>query len=374
MKENNYPSRVGILTQTPSHNYGGVLQALALFNFLKFMGLKPILINKKFYISPLKRFIFNVISMVPGQNYKNLRVNRFRKAAFRDFIKKEFPNITKPIVCVDDLKAVVMEERLDAIIVGSDQVWRYAYINDGNFNVFFLDLGEDISIRKLAYAASFGVDKWEAVDEIPRITKLLDDFDFLSTRERKGVDICKTQLFVSSEVHAVLDPTLLVLPSFYDRFTTGRSVQDRGGYLASYFLDEDSAKRSFSAFLMNKVTLNSQLKLGKYSGDARCQTPDEWLLAIKNARYVITDSFHGMLFAIIFKKPFFVFANDSRGLSRFEDILEILDLQSRLVTTTTTQAALGQLIEEKIDYEVVHRKLESERSRSHELLTRALTR
>jgi hypothetical protein len=144
-----------------------------------------------------------------------LQIERERRKKFhRPFIEKEIFKISQDLYTKQDLEIFAKDEKFDAIIVGSDQVWRKAYINDKYYKSYFLDFVDGTKTKKIAYAASFGKDYWEGKEDIDDISKLLSDFTAVSTREKSGLAICKNSFGFNDAKH-VLDPTMLMDKEFY---------------------------------------------------------------------------------------------------------------------------------------------------------------
>lgn len=341
--------KVAVLTLTPSNNYGGILQAVALYHYLESIGCDVTLINKKFHIPFWKRIVFKCFSVIPFYDFKNKRRDKKKTKQLKEFIEKYIPKRSRPIVSLDDLQKLVQEECYDAVIVGSDQVWRYQYIKDDFLSVFFLGFQVDFPVKKIAYAASFGTDNWELSEDTSNVSKYLRDFSAVSVREDSGVRICRE--FGVDSVQHVLDPTLIVSRDFYDKLLgENKNVVRNTPLLTTYILDDSLMNEQLIANV--KTYLGSSCGLEQINlsdcSDGRFYSVDEWLLHIKDADFIVTDSFHGTVFSIIFQKQFIVVGNSQRGLSRFNSLLEQFDLKHRLVSGDIDN--IGPLIQEKIDY------------------------
>lgn len=301
--------KIGILTLPLHFNYGGILQAYALQTILENMGHEVVVFNKKYSESSksrIKRFF---------------GVNRYKKDIHNFIIKKinnrwieDFSNLNN-----DDY---------DAIVVGSDQVWRCEYFSvlSNNFSNAFLSFTKNWKIKRLSYAASFGVDNWsEDKDSTNEIRALLNDFDAVSVREQSGVEICKEIFGINSLL--VVDPTMLIPISKYMTFV--KKTRERG--ILKYILDITDSKLEF----INKV--KKQLNLDVFSNNPvsrntlRDYSVENWISGFTNASIVITDSFHACVFSILFHKPFYVLANSSRGISRINTLLSTFGLTHLLI-------------------------------------------
>lgn len=351
--------KVAILTLTPSDNYGGILQATALFSYLSQEGHDVTLLNKVYVHKFWRRFFLWAFEILPFQNFRGIKERSQKKKKLKKFIENKITKISGAIRTISDFDDLLRQEKYDAVIVGSDQVWRYGYINDGSYPIYFLKTPDDISIRKISYAASFGVDMWEAPLEIEGVSKLLADFHSISVREKSGVDLCQT-VFKKNDVAVVLDPTLLHDASFYQELFNG--VEQAGDFFVTYTLDSSAEKETFIEKLKKEAEFFhgkslKRINLAAKKNDNQAYSVEEWLFYIKNSKFVVTDSFHGMVFSINFEVPFVAIGNIRRGMARFESITSSLGIGYRLY-------ALGQLPEifdkklfVKDDYAQVKQKL-----------------
>jgi hypothetical protein len=267
----------------------------------------------------------------------------------------------------DALRKYVTSEGYDAIVVGSDQVWRIENTRKNKLN-YFLDFIKDEKIRKIAFSVSFGVDKWNGTgQETAEVTRLLSLFDQISVREKSGVDLCN-QVF-HQKVEWSLDPTLLLSKESYKEFITKRPIKK--SYVATYFLDSTSWKREFSMYLSRYYNANLyHLYPTKRRSYSFYKSVEQWLSGIYYADFVVVDSFHGMVFSIIFKKQFVVIANESRGLTRFTSILSSLGLSDRLYFENLGEYPTLPI--RQIDYEKVDDFLSVLRQKSQDLLFAAI--
>lgn len=371
--------KIGILTLPISENYGGILQAIALYRLLHNQGHDVVLIYKQSSSTQKvwKKIIKEILLKIPFQDFKNFKANKKlneerleRKLFHRPFVEKEIFTISKDLYTKQDLEEFTQKENFDAVIVGSDQVWRKAYINDKYYKSYFLDFVDGNKTKKIAYAASFGKDYWEGKHDSEEISKLLQDFTAISTREKSGIDICKETFNYDKAIH-VLDPTLLISKKFYeDEIISKYDVSNisKGG-LTTYVLDEAEDKKEIIEFVQKNSGLKSVHHLKGFNTSKTTFTVPQWVASFANADAVVTDSFHGMVFSIIFEKEFVVIGNHSRGLDRFVSLLGLLGLQERLVFDVKDLE--GKELE-KIDYSRVNAILENEKQKSLEFLMGAL--
>lgn len=355
--------KIAILTQPLGHNYGGIIQNYALQKVLKDLGNEPITIDRRGNRSI--SFLRSFLSQVKGFIYKNmLNKNMLTAADYHRTMKNNHQFLAKHIQRspkIDSQEQLInyfQTQAFDAVIVGSDQTWRPKYSPD-IYN-FYLDFLEDnASIKKLAYASSFGTADWEYTEEETKICrKLAQQFDAISVREDAGVDLCREKLGVEA-VH-LLDPTLLLTAEDYSQLIN-RPKENKG--LFTYVLDQSVEKQNYIQRVADVLGLkqytNQAIKFDplvkRKITDYIIPPLEGWLQGFRDAHFVVTDSFHGTVFSIIFNKPFIALVNKERGASRFESILGKLGLEHRLVYDVNELDK--NLLNDPIDYAQVNQQL-----------------
>lgn len=340
--------KIGILTQPLHQNYGGLLQAYALQLTLKRMGYKPCIIDRfekrpsalRKLASHFKTIIYKSFGKTRDYTYwPSFEEEKFISQHTDYFIDKYIQPKSPRLYTKQELNDFVEEQKFSAFVVGSDQVWRPRY--SPHLPTYFLDFVKNkSSIKKIAYAASFGVDRWEYTNVEAKIAKELAPlFDAISVREDSGVDICAKYLGV--EADHVLDPTMLLNKEDYISLFKSEGESQSGGDLFSYILDSTDERAEIIAFIANKLSLipfsvqaKSQVKsrsnYKKNIDDLIIPPVSKWLRAFYDAKFVVTDSFHGCVFSIIFNKPFIALGNKDRGLARFNSLLSLYGLENRL--------------------------------------------
>lgn len=316
--------RIGIVTQPLEMNYGGILQNWALQQVLKSLGHDPITIDAyQRYSTP--HYVFNCLRVLLKGS---VRLPKRYRGSLRNKLMGQFieEHISKTKVMWGYRSDIVKRYKIDALVVGSDQVWRYAY-NQSHIEDMYLSFAKMSHIRKrVAYAASFGVDHWEYPQGITdRCAALAHRFDAISVRESSGMDLCREHLGVN--VQCVLDPTLLLGAKDYQAIID-ENWDTKEPYLAVYCLDMTPEKES----LFNQLARSHGLKVQYYSaGWQSTLTIGQWLAMIKNASVIVTDSFHGTVFSILFEKEFYAISNQGRGYTRLAWLLQQLGLEDRLM-------------------------------------------
>lgn len=260
-----------------------------------------------------------------------------------------------------------------SFIVGSDQVWRgeYARLIE-SLPFFFLNFAtQEQRQRSIAYAASFGSDEWEGTpEETAECARLLRDFKVVSVREHSGIRICREVFGV--EAVQMPDPTLLLEQEDYNHLIRNwRTKSTDTPFMAVYLLDETKEKKALTRTLSKEIGLHAQ-HLMPHPGAKRLMdrlplSIPQWLRFMRDCECVLTDSFHGCVFSIIFNKPFICLGNESRGSARFDSLLGTFDLQGRLVTNPSPEE-LQKLISTPIDWEKVNTIRHCEKQRAFDFL------
>lgn len=339
--------RVGILTMPVKENYGGIIQAAALYHFLEKEGWQPFLIKKKYDESPAKAILRYILSNNPLYklyDYKNLTKREKRALELNRFINKFFVNKTKNTY--NRKQFVKQASKFPTIIVGSDQVWRYKYVNK-DYRYYFLDYLPPTT-KKISYAASFGVDIWEGPTPTKDVvTELLRGFYAVSVREDSGVIICNNTFNIPN-VHHVLDPTFLPGLDFYERIINEENLTKKVE-LFTYVLDKGNHVSQTLRYLSDRLKMEvSSIELTNFQ-NSNNPSIGEWLYYFRTASFVFTDSFHGVVFCILFEKQFVCLANKTRGYTRFESLLRMFDLQNRIVFDYDS-SKLEKMLSDPIDY------------------------
>lgn len=341
--------KVGIITQPLASNYGGILQNYALQQVLKAMGHTPVTLQYmpslsfgRYLLYVGKRLLF---SPIPS---KRRPIKRYRhylpRAQNVEVFVRDHIALTKRVPRYS--KRLLQNNGIEAIIVGSDQVWRYAY-NAHYLEDMYLAFAQNYPCPKIAYGASFGVEQWDyPASRTQEIRKLSKQFKVVSVREDTGVALCKKNLGI--DAITVLDPTLLLNSSDYEPFCIAPNPSEEP-FLAAYVLDQTDEKTAYIETLAKAKGLRvKQMNVAK-----SVLSMEEWLSSIKNADYVITDSYHGSLFSILFKKQFQTILNKERGADRFVSLFSKLNLQAQL----KDQLDLLPESREYIDYSSVYAAL-----------------
>lgn len=355
--------RIAIITLSLHANYGGVLQAYALQNVLKQMGHTVETLQTPYFKKlPLWR--------KPLTYSKRILLKCFFGKKVRIFYERWY-NTTEPSLVkhikdfIGEYISVRMVNRytdlckddFDAFIVGSDQVWRPMYFEQP-IEIAYLSFTKNWDgIKRLAYAASFGTDKWEYTrKQSKNCSRLVKLFDAISVREKTAVELCRQNL--GRKAQHVLDPTMLLTINDYCKLFENKRIPSDKEELLTYILDENSKTQYIVDQLANKLNMIPFRIHSSYENfDApiseRMQPPvEQWLKGFYEAKFVLTDSFHATVFSILFGKPFIVIGNKERGISRLKSLLGMFGLEKHFVL-------IGEKVNFDIDFSLDTQRIDS---------------
>lgn len=367
--------RICILTQPLGTNYGGLLQTYALQMVLKRMGHEVWTEDRKYSLSYIARMKLAIVRLIKyrGLYYPTKKQQQFIAQNTILFVRK-YISTTEPIFSC--AKKEFSKYHFDAYIVGSDQVWRPMY--SPYLPNYFLDFTTGQNVKRVAYAASFGAPEWELTTEQTRkCAELIKNFDAISVREDSGVELCRKYLGIDA-IH-LLDPTMLLDKEDYISLVEQEHTPDSGKKLMTYVLDLSEEKQAIIEKVSQILGLlpnilmpeNEFRKVGPKKIET-CVFPSvtNWLRGFMDAEYIVTDSFHGTVFSILFNKPFIVIANKERGMARFSSLLRMFGLENRLICSL--EDVKNEKLCTPIPFEIVNKILEIERKKSIDFLNRNL--
>lgn len=335
--------KIGIITLPFHTNYGGILQAYALQKTLQNLGceveflerhketdLLPIKVRYLIYVKRTLRKVFKgTKERVFLESYKH-KTDPVVRQHTNQFIKKCL-NV-RYIRDASEIK----ENDYDAFVVGSDQIWRNNDRGERTDFFPFLDFTEGWHVKRIAYACSFGSEKWTYTPEVSaKISSLLKLFDYVSVREHSAVNYCNDRLGINA-VH-VLDPTMLLGREEYVKLVKNANTNPSKGSMLCYVLDESKQTDELIQKIANERNLvpfrvNSRVENIMANLTDRIQPPlEQWLRGFMDAEFVVTDSFHACVFSMIFNKPFICLGNKKRGMTRFHSLLHMYGQEHRLI-------------------------------------------
>ena len=328
--------KIGIITFHWAANYGAVLQGYALQEKLTKKGNKVSIINyypKRFKKNYLNALLTKHIRQIPA------RIREIEKEKNIAPFRKRYLNMTKYYSSSEKLKNA--EFLFDAYICGSDQIWNESFTLKGERKKtfsYFLDFAPKEKIIA-SYAASFGVTKYNQTLK-PYIKKELKRFDFISVREKSGAEIVED--LGLEKPYIVPDPTLLLEKKDYEKFVT-KNMSD--AYIYKYMLHGQKCD-------VYSIIEDNNLKVV----EAQNESVEEWLSNIYYSELVITNSFHGVVFSIMFQRPFIAVLIEGSGMNdRIVTLLKKSGLENRIWRKGTT------IESEPIDWQTVSKNMEEYR-------------
>lgn len=319
--------KIGILTYHFGTNFGGQLQCYALLTTLKELGHEPIVINylpgnqKVGFLKDLRHGLriikkeSNIDGLINGIN--TVLYSSKMRSNFRLFQKS---HLRIGLKCtLDDV--MMKYPNLDAIIVGSDQVWAPAHHKSG---AYFINFKDKFRGRKIAYAPCCAINKVEENHKVI-LSKLLNQFEYLSVRNEETFQFVKD--LIGIEVPIVADPTFLC---DFKNFDSIHLPKDK--YILTYILGDEiegghkntieKIKKEYPDLPILSISLTNS-KPHYFSWATKnyyTLDPSDWVAFIKNASFLYTDSFHGVVFAMKFHKPFIAYYKEAARASRFIDL------------------------------------------------------
>lgn len=366
--------KTAIVTFVRAYNHGAVLQCYALHTKLLEMGIENEVLDyypKYFYdvyhvkhLGELRFFPYRPLRLwVKYTLMFFILKNRIR--GFERFIKSNIALSADQYKSTDELNCA--ELCYDAFIAGSDQVWSYIW---NEFDpVFFLDFNSANKAKKWSYAASFGFSK--IPDEYrSEYRRRLETFDKLCVRETSGADILED--LIGKKPYVCCDPTLLLTQNEWKRLITNPPPQKP--YILIYYVNSSAKMMEYGEKLasIKNMSVFSVTSIASYDDivgrtaqshhvhhKGACP-PDEFLSLISGAEYVLTDSFHGTVFSIIFHKQFLTRCDLGKGRTnnRAVDLMNLLQIKNRQLTDDLS------LIDNTIEWDLVDKRLQAYRQSS----------
>lgn len=385
--------KVGIVSCYFKDNYGSMLQAYATKKTLDNNGIPNETINinnnidfkrgkRNYYISQIFNFNFikSKFGMIKLKFDKKIVKGLGKNIAIRNNKYKEFRrefNLSKSVSTYSELHQMAKEKYTD-VLVGSDQLWLPVNVVADYYTLNWVP----DNINKISYSTSFGVSSIpEKYNEKYKL--FLRRIDHLSIREDSGVKLAKEIAGVTGKL--VCDPTLLLTKEEWEKEASKERKYDEK-YILCYFLGSNIEHRKFAERLKEKtglkiVSLNHADEYVKYS-DEFCDYapfdigPREWISLVKNAEYVLTDSFHGTVFSLIFNKKFYCFRRYSSNAtgstnSRLDSILKIAEVNNERILTGLED--VEDVLKYDIDFEKVNKNLDKFREDSKKWLLNAIS-
>lgn len=322
------------------------MQTYATLKTLRALGHKVTLIN---LVHPKIRK--KQVKLTPGYLLGNIRNLQF--SIFRLF---HFGKQTKIMYSLDSS----LIPKADYTIVGSDQVWN-SDITTVIKDAYFLGFAKDT--QRLSYASSFGKYEWEEDEQYTaRIKEELSGFKAVSVRETTGISICKD--FFGVDAIQLLDPTLFCV-DYSELVRRNRPLKQIFPFL---LINKSIENDKICSLVSNElaIPLYQQNRFQRIFG----RSPKNWLRLMKNSAFIITDSFHGLAFSLLFHKQFLVVCADKKKFARLQSLLSLVRLEDRYIQSFEDLERRRSIIKNQIDYASVDTFLEVEREKTRKFLNK----
>lgn len=364
--------KIGIVTFFCVPNYGAMLQSYALWKYLEGRGHDVEFID---YAFGNTRCIAFWKCFVTRNLHNSLAVIRKKLKSYVSFSTTQFSDTYPRTQRCDTFAALeAIGGKYDALIVGSDQMWNPAWCAGLHLPVVMLDFAHK-SVKRISYAVSFGTQEWPYDRSRDLVRGLLQKFNAISVREGSGVGLVQ-RLSGRNDAKWLLDPTLLHQASFYASLMSVKKSEER--YIFSYFLDEwmgnedvgsaiEAVKfaRGVDAVRNDRIAVQGALApICKALKVQKKVAVSEWLTLIANADFIVTNSFHGVVFSILFHRPFIVIpvSGNLAGMNdRVTSLLGMLNLDRRSIFSNNIDS-IKVVAMERINWDVVDDVLTSRRN------------
>lgn len=362
--------KIALLSLRYDNNYGGNLQRYALVKILQQLDFDVTCFYFRYNWShkglwywvkrTLKQVIKRYILRKKNEKvclWKDEKKEYAEKALLTmPFYKKYIPHT--PVIYGDWWlrRRYMLLHHFDAFVVGSDQIWRKKYIEQYGLGTWFLDFVPDtFQGKRIIYGASFGTDEHDYTEEDLRIIRpLYKKFDAVSVRETIGLAMLKDYGLTQPQAIHVVDPVFLIDKNDWSTLANSNNTNPFDRDIFCYMLYLDNEKQEIIK------TIAKNKRYNYYIADLNANTIsiEQWLRNIRDAKYVITDSYHGLLFSLLFNKPYMLLQmGKNGGNSRFESIFNMFDISN---------------IGADIDWDKINERIIVEREKARRFLQKSL--
>lgn len=365
---------IAVLTFHRPINYGAALQAVALCKYLEEKGEKVVLVDYRHpRIEQSRKLIGSdqqkrnsVFSKIKGliRDFLFYSTEHYRINLFDAFVSS---NTTLSAPCYTEAEIRHQMCEYSTLLVGSDLVWNWDLDNELN-DVFFLNFAYDFVGVKASYASSIGT-SYIPLEYLPKYQNYINNFDYISVREKTAENLLKN--LTKKNVTTVLDPTLLIDAKTWSQME--KVVDCPEDYVVFYILEITDKVIE----VINFVKENLKLPIVYFTRDTyygslginsyKCG-PAEFLYLLHHAKLIVTNSFHGTVFSLLFNRNFITIPHSTRG-SRMIDLLKNFGMEDRIISETSQ---MFDLISKNVDYTRFNSDLSLYREKSESYLDMVL--
>ncbi len=358
--------KIAVVTFTTGFNYGNRLQNYAVQEIIKELGFEAETITDDVgRFVKLKKVIKHFVSW-SYRFVKKINIAKLteweRKTSFDKFNDKFIRFSSLNLFNEKGLRETIDE--YDYYIVGSDQVWNPYFIKSDNYFLTFAP-----KEKKIAFSASIGIN-FLPDSEKERFKRFIGDMSQVSVREKRAADIIESLGLERPTL--LVDPTLSLAKSKWEKLANNSNIKHHNKYIFCYFLGGQTDKqREFITVISKKLLCDVIDPLDSNNREYFSMDPSDFVQLIRDAQLVITDSFHGTVFSIIFHTPFYVYNRncDNSMESRLDTLLDKFNLSDRRISDDCILSYLDLL---SVDYDGVDNIIVSERQKTYDFLTNAL--
>ena len=320
--------RIALLNLPIDDNYGGNLQRFALVRVLQNMGheVTHLLVMRKFTLWKLRTLPAIIKRLVVRYVFKKNvhilveRVAQKENIARFNRIKPFYDKYVKHIEPISNSKDLRLYNFFDAYIVGSDQVWRKKIVQPFPLKMFLWDFLPQ-KAKRIAYAVSLGCSEPELDKvEAESLKQYYSFFSAVSVREKSALDVLDYYGWTTPKAEWLADPTMLLKKEDYLEVINSAETSHMDGDMFCYILDSTKEKMDF----IEREAVSRKMK--PYVTGLHEISIEQWLRNFNDAKFIVTDSYHGFVFSMIFNKPVKLFLNEFRGNARFESLFELLGI------------------------------------------------
>ena len=384
--------KILVLTLPLHKNYGGILQNYSLCTILVRKGCHVESIKwseRKFSLPWYKRPLVHLKRFLKGEEvfYEERMKSEYPIliSELTKFINKYIPYTSTVFSSPEIARNYIKRKKIEAIVFGSDQIWRKEYKRRFFLNQLFTKKAfpslldyygaflNEMPVERIAYAASFGVDYQEYNKKESRVSNsLISKFSAVSVREDSAIELARKHYCWKKDIERVLDPTLLLQASDYDELINRADTQVPKGTLFLYILDQsERLSHILSEVINNSEFAPYRITLSENADNRIKKLPsiEQWLRNIRESKFVITDSFHGAVFSILYNRPFVALGNEKRGNARFDSLFSIFGLKDRMCYSAED---VNRCMSSDIDWSIVNQILNRERTISLQFLINSM--
>ncbi|WP_018930677.1 polysaccharide pyruvyl transferase family protein [Gracilibacillus lacisalsi] len=373
--------KIGILTYHYSNNFGGVLQSYALQKYLEDKGYQVEVINfipSNYKNHKILRSIGlkkNIIDQI--LNIQTLIKRIYIKVKYNKKIIKKFDAFRSQSMKlsekVDESSLLKIVNNYEIIIVGSDQVWRPGQRDKKEYFLNF----DNFNGKKVSYAADSTISDVKSTHK-SKLEQELNDFTAISVRNEHSSNFVKSLLNFSPPI--VVDPTLLLN---FNQFEKNNFIPEGQKYILVYALGKEI--NGSNKYVINKikevygnipvysiVIPTMKFNIADYSDKVFYDLgPEEWISLFKNATFIYTDSYHGTLFSLKFKKCFIAYYAEKMRSTRFKDLATRYNIEDFIISSSDDLNTKNCLMKTP-DYNEIHNIIKKQKLLSEQYLNNVL--